>query len=72
MKIMNNYLDDAWFVDSNKSTSRISTINIPVNEYEFVGPREIIIRNNKCECGQNLEREWRYCPRCGGKLAWEQ
>ena len=81
-----NPLDDAWFVDDNKSTSRILTVD--ASEYKLFtieGPREIIVKRNPfsnenfatysengtCECGQTLDQTWRYCPKCGGKLAWE-
>lgn len=84
MKKMNNPLDDAWFVDNNKSTSRISTIDASNYLFTIEGPREIIVKrkpysnenfatyseNGVCECGQTLDQLWRYCPQCGGKLSW--
>ena len=84
MKKMCNPLDDAWFVDNNKTTSRIITIDASNCNFTIEGPREIIVKrkpysnenfstyseNGICECGQTLDQSWKYCPKCGGKLAW--
>lgn len=70
MKEICNPLDDAWFVDNNKSTSRIISIDATNYNFTIEGPREIIVENNTCECGQILDHSWRYCPKCGGKLEW--
>lgn len=24
-----------------------------------------------CECGEDVQREWEYCPNCGARLEWE-
>lgn len=72
MQKISNPLDDAWFVDNNKSTSRIISVDTSNYNFTIEGPREIIVKNGMCECGQKLEQKWRYCPQCGGKLVWEQ
>ena len=84
MKEICNPLDDGWFVDSNKPTNGIITIDTSNYNFTIEGPREIIVKrkpysnenfstyseNGICECGQTLDQSWRYCPKCGGKLAW--
>ena len=25
-----------------------------------------------CQCGKRLEKKWKYCPHCGGKILWKQ
>ena len=72
MQKISNSLDDAWFVDNSKSTSRIISVDTSNYNFTIEGPREIIVKNGMCECGQKLEQKWRYCPQCGGKLVWEQ
>lgn len=75
MNKLSNPFDNAWFVED-KSTSEIITID--TSEYKFFtikhkkDSKEIIIENNLCECGQNLDQLWQYCPKCGGKLIWKQ
>ena len=71
MQKISNPLDEGWFVDNNKSTSRIITIDTSSYNFTIEGPREIIVENNTCECGQTLNQSWRYCPKCGGKLTWD-
>lgn len=72
MQKISNPLDDAWFVDNSKSTSRIISVDTSNYNFTIEGLREIIVKNDMCECGQKLEQKWRYCPQCGGKLVWEQ
>lgn len=69
MQKLNNPLNDAWFVEP--TTTGKAWINSTETKWEITGPREIIVNNNKCECEQELEQKWRYCPNCGGKLSWE-
>ena len=46
MRKLSNSLDDAWFVDNNKTTSRIITIDASNCNFTIEGPREIIVKKN--------------------------
>ncbi len=24
-----------------------------------------------CQCGEKLDRKWKYCPWCGGEILWK-
>ena len=83
MRKLSNPFDNAWFVENTQTNSVL--INTSTRAY-ITGPREIIVKrkpysnenfstyteNGICECGQTLDQLWRYCPKCGGKLVWEQ
>ena len=34
-------------------------------------PYLTILADGNCECGEDVRHEWKYCPRCGGRLEWE-
>lgn len=84
MKKIVSPLDNAWFVDQS-STVGTAWIDSTETKWKITGPREIIIKkkpysnedfatyseNGICECGQTLDKSWRYCPKCGGKLVWD-
>ena len=29
------------------------------------------LADGHCECGEDVQREWKYCPNCGCRLEWK-